>query len=105
MEEEEDREVIFEQSMSERTIPSNIKRLGGPVIEELPCVPENDERAIVLFKPMSTPLSQSPSNFSVSVSPDLITGFKSKLLNSFSSLILFSIYSFHSHKRYTGFCC
>lgn len=53
------------------------QRFGSNV--DLPSVPEIEERAIVLFKPINaTPLSPSPSNFSVSVSPDLISGLKSK---------------------------
>ncbi|KAG8376353.1 hypothetical protein BUALT_Bualt09G0054300 [Buddleja alternifolia] len=52
---------------------------GGIEIEELPSVPENEERGLVLFKPMdTTPLLHSPSNFSISISPHLISGFKSE---------------------------
>lgn len=46
-------------------------------------LPSNDERAIVLFKPMNTSFMQSaPSNLSVSVDSDIISGFKSQLLGS-----------------------
>lgn len=47
---------------------------NGPVIEEL----ENQERAIVPFNPVNNPLFHNPSNVSVSLSPDLISGFKGK---------------------------
>ncbi|KAF7849273.1 hypothetical protein BT93_L1022 [Corymbia citriodora subsp. variegata] len=65
-------------------------RSGCPVIEELPTesalasssasAPENEERAIVLFKPVHGRLQRgpSPSSFSVSVDPDFISGFKSQ---------------------------
>lgn len=58
---------------------------GGPVIEELPCHPVNEERAIVLFKPMTTPLMHSPTSFTVS--SDIISGFKNQLWSSQSSHI------------------
>lgn len=51
---------------------------GGIKIEELPSEPSNEERAIVLFKPINTsPLLQSPSYFSVD--PHLISGFESQV--------------------------
>lgn len=69
----------------EPEIPLAFQQSGGggggasvPVLEELPHVPMNEERAIVLFKPMNTPLLHSPSNFSVSVDSDMISNFKSK---------------------------
>lgn len=52
---------------------------GGLKIEELPSEPSNDERAIVLFQPSNpNPLLHSPSSFTVSVNPHLISMFKSK---------------------------
>lgn len=51
---------------------------NGPVIEEL----ENQERAIVPFNPVNNPLFHNPSNVSVSLSPDLISGFKEQFLRS-----------------------
>lgn len=42
----------------------------------------NQEKAIVLFKPVNTnPLLHSPSNFSVSVDSNFFSGFKSKNLH------------------------
>ncbi|CAK9170668.1 unnamed protein product [Ilex paraguariensis] len=69
----EEEELEIPPAYGQQTIPtSNV----GPVIEELPTVPVNEERSIVLFKPMNSPLLQLPSTFSVSVDPDLISGFK-----------------------------
>lgn len=80
---------IMEDEDPEISIPFHKPSLGtrsagvGVVIEELPTtsspsVPVNDERAIVLFKPVNGPLllQQSPTTMSVSVDPDLIAGFK-----------------------------
>ncbi|KAL5539063.1 hypothetical protein UlMin_043624 [Ulmus minor] len=51
---------------------------GGPIIEELDSVPDNeDSKAIVLFKPPNSSFFQhSPSNVSFSVDSHLISGFK-----------------------------
>ncbi|XP_057980554.1 uncharacterized protein LOC131166222 [Malania oleifera] len=64
--EEEEPELLFALEQSG----------GAPAMEELPSVPVNEERAIVLFKPMNTPLLHSPSNFSISVDSDIISDFK-----------------------------
>ncbi|XP_059636925.1 uncharacterized protein LOC132279027 [Cornus florida] len=73
--------LVFQHSMPQtQHLSDSMEKVGGPVIEELPCEPVNEERAIVLFKPMNSPLMQSPSNFSVSVSPDLITGFRNQVV-------------------------
>ncbi|KAM3281663.1 putative protein isoform X2 [Capsicum chacoense] len=68
--------MTFEQASTYTSFGSNgVNR--GLVIEELP---ENEERAIVLFKPMNnTPPMHSPSNFSVKVDPQFINGFKSQV--------------------------
>lgn len=58
----------------EREMPLRFQQLTRPVIEELPDVAENEERAIVLFKPINTPLFHSPSNFTVD--SDLISAIK-----------------------------
>ncbi|KAM5553584.1 hypothetical protein ABKV19_025692 [Rosa sericea] len=50
----------------------------GLVIEEL----ENQERAIVPFNPVNNPVLHNPSNVSVSLSPDLISGFKDQFVRS-----------------------
>ncbi|GMH17952.1 hypothetical protein Nepgr_019793 [Nepenthes gracilis] len=47
-----------------------------PVIEELPSVPQKEDRAIVLFKSMNSPLFQCPSSFSLD--PGLLSNFKNK---------------------------
>lgn len=46
--------------------------------------PLNEERALVLYKPVNSPLilSPSPTNISFRVSPDLVDGLKSKWLNT-----------------------
>lgn len=69
----------------EPEIPLAFEQSGGggggpsvPVMEEFPRVATNEERALVLFKPMNTLLLHSPSNFSVSVDSDMISSFKSK---------------------------
>lgn len=69
--------ISFEQAATYPSFGSNAVN-RGLVIEELPSVPENEERAIVLFKPMNTPHVHSPSNFSVKVDPQFINGFKSQ---------------------------
>ncbi|OWM86910.1 uncharacterized protein LOC116189383 [Punica granatum] len=57
---------------------------ASPIIEELPpsSAPVNEERAIVLFKPVNSPIlqHQSSSTLSVSVDPDLISEFKNRKL-------------------------
>lgn len=96
--EEEEPEVPFgfkQQPTADKHIPGYIEPTGDsgscPMTEELPTIPENEERALVLFRPMSTPLLLSPSNFSVSVNSDIIAGIKSKHLfpvSEFGALIL-----------------
>ncbi|KAI4346513.1 hypothetical protein L6164_007403 [Bauhinia variegata] len=75
--EEEDSEIpnplIHEAMAEEKQV-----RGGGPVIEELPSSPVNQERAIVLFKPVNTSPLGSPSNFSVTVDSDIISGIKNQ---------------------------
>lgn len=69
--------IAFAQAATDPSFGNNGGN-RGVVIEELPSVPENEERAIVLFKPMNTHLVHSPSNFSVKVDLQFINGFKSK---------------------------
>ncbi|CAN4097455.1 unnamed protein product [Withania somnifera] len=70
--------IAFEQAATYPSFGCNeVNR--GLVIEELLGVPDNEERAIVLFKPMSTPHLHSPSNFSVKLDPQFINGFKSQV--------------------------
>ncbi|XVE71917.1 hypothetical protein DITRI_Ditri10aG0189700 [Diplodiscus trichospermus] len=70
---------------------TKIRRLDAdlpPIMEEEECLPENHERAIVLFDPLlhnnnsdsNTPLLRSPSN--LSISSDIISGFKSQFLRA-----------------------
>ncbi|KAJ8540014.1 hypothetical protein K7X08_026403 [Anisodus acutangulus] len=70
--------LTFEQAATDPSFGSNLGN-RGIVIEELPSVPENEEMAIVLFKPTNTPLVYSPSNFSLKVNPQFINGFKSQV--------------------------
>lgn len=81
----EDDDLEFIMS-TEQPGPEVQRARAGPVIEEFPpsSSPVNEERAIVLFKPVRSPIlqRQSPSTLSVSVDPDVISGFKSKWLNT-----------------------
>ncbi|GFQ03001.1 hypothetical protein PHJA_002443900 [Phtheirospermum japonicum] len=67
--------MAFEHSLLQEHRPGSCSS-GGIRIEELPDVPINDEKAIVLFNPSTLP--RSPSNFSVSVDPRLISALKNK---------------------------
>ncbi|XP_052180370.1 uncharacterized protein LOC127793719 [Diospyros lotus] len=83
-EEEEAPQIPF--VMAEQNLPgsNHTEQLGAsnyhPLVQELPTtLPQNEERAIVLFKPpvsTTTPLLQSPTNWSLSVSSDIIIGIK-----------------------------
>ncbi|KAK9269785.1 hypothetical protein L1049_001563 [Liquidambar formosana] len=84
-EEETEIPVVFEQSWPEIRLTGSVEQVGAPMIEELSFDPVNEERAIVLFKPMDAPLLHSPSNFSIS--SDIISGFKNHLWSSQSSHI------------------
>jgi len=55
------------------------------VAEEIELEPVNDERAIVLFKPLHY---QQPSSGNVFVDRHLISGFKSKFLSTFINLFM-----------------
>ncbi|KAL8509699.1 hypothetical protein ACS0TY_016785 [Phlomoides rotata] len=79
--EEEDCEIppVFDHSfLHEQRFDYNSS--GGIKIEELPDELSNEERAIVLFKPVNTPLVHSPADFSVSMSPELLAGLKKNQL-------------------------
>lgn len=69
-EEEHDVPVEFEQLLPEKQVENTREEVDG--------IPLNAERAIVLFKPVNSPLMQSPSKFSVSVDSDIISGFKNQ---------------------------
>lgn len=77
-EEEPEISIELEQPELEQSFGSSTRR--GLIIEELPSVPENEERALVVFKPLNTRLMHSPSNVSVSVDPRFVSGFKNELL-------------------------
>ncbi|RVW27940.1 hypothetical protein CK203_094116 [Vitis vinifera] len=62
--------VEFEQLLPEKQVENTREEVDG--------IPLNAERAIVLFKPVNSPLMQSPSKFSVSVDSDIISGFKNQ---------------------------
>lgn len=80
-EEEPEIPLVFERPENEGSFGGGNGRVGGGgvVIEELPNGVENEERAIVVFNPVNSPLLQSPSNYSISVSPQLISGLKNQL--------------------------
>ncbi|CDP20191.1 unnamed protein product [Coffea canephora] len=80
-EEEPEIPLVFERPENEGSFGGGNGRVGGGgvVIEELPNGVENEERAIVVFNPVNSPLLQSPSNYSISVSPPLISGLKNQL--------------------------
>lgn len=76
-EDEADLQLGHDQVMPESTISDGVEHQAKPlVIEELPYVPENDEKAIVLFKPMNNTLVHSQGNYSVD--PNLISSFKNQ---------------------------
>lgn len=54
---------------------------GAPVIEEPTSPPENGEKAVVLFKPVNTYPLLVPSNISLSVDSDIISGFRKQFLS------------------------
>ncbi|CDP17694.1 unnamed protein product [Coffea canephora] len=80
-EEELEIPLVFERPENEGSFGGGNGRVGGGgvVVEELLNGVENEERAIVVFNPVNTPLLQSPLNYSISVSPRLISGLKNQL--------------------------
>ncbi|KZV49014.1 hypothetical protein F511_09610 [Dorcoceras hygrometricum] len=76
----EDREIPMRLEESVPREQSFYSNLGVLKIEELPI--ENEERAIVLFNPLDSPLQQLPSRFSVSVDPHIISGIKNQVRQS-----------------------
>ncbi|CAO2822957.1 unnamed protein product [Amaranthus hypochondriacus] len=79
MEEEADVQMGFEQGLPERTVINGLGNQSKPVIiEELPSVPENEEKAIVLFQPTNNnPLVCSQGKFCVDA--NLISCFKNQV--------------------------
>ncbi|KAK6944673.1 hypothetical protein RJ641_025775 [Dillenia turbinata] len=83
-EEEAEKEIMFHSNPEFDFENQRAGEFGGAVIEELE-LPNNsnnnEERAIVLFKPLfDNPLLLSPSDCRVSLSSDLISGFKNRNL-------------------------
>ncbi|KAK6126627.1 hypothetical protein DH2020_039637 [Rehmannia glutinosa] len=84
-EEECETPIAFEHSMLHEQSFVNDSS-GGIKIEELPNVPSNEEKAIVLFKPFdTTAIPQSPSSYTLSVNPHLISALKSEYQVTWSS--------------------
>lgn len=87
MSEEEEMEVpIIEHYEPEVDFRNNTRTIEGGgsrrgiLVEELPPDYQNQERAIVVFKPSDSSLPPAPSNFSVRLSPELISGFRNRLM-------------------------
>ncbi|KAL6958699.1 hypothetical protein U1Q18_018396 [Sarracenia purpurea var. burkii] len=83
--------VVEQQLVPEEHLPRNMQLVGvggsSPLTEDLPTVSENAEKAIVLFKPMSnTPLLLSPSNFTVTLNSDLMSGIKSLWTSQYNAI-------------------
>lgn len=76
----EDCEIPMRFEESEPEKQSYYSNLGVLTIEELPI--ENEERAIVLFKPVDSPLQKLPSQFSVAVDPHIISGIRNQVRRS-----------------------
>lgn len=76
--EEEEPVVSVGLSQLEREGSGGSNARRGLVIEELPIVQDNEDRALVVFRPRTTPLARSPSNFTVD--PSIVSGFKNQVL-------------------------
>ncbi|KAJ6814371.1 uncharacterized protein M6B38_139770 [Iris pallida] len=61
--------------LAEQATCSSMAGMGSVMVEDDPSLPSNEERALVLYKPMDNPLVLSPSSFRVR--PDLMVGLKS----------------------------
>lgn len=82
-----EQEVALPYDLPAEPLPDHMGQVrnSGLIIEELPAEPENEERALVLFKPVNTPLIQSPSGFSLD--PHLLSRIKNKIWSSKSTVI------------------
>lgn len=68
-----------EQPIPESAISNGAMNQLNPLdMEELPFVPDNNEKAVVLFKPMNNPLFYSHNN--LFLDPNLISSFKNQAL-------------------------
>ncbi|XP_021723456.1 uncharacterized protein LOC110690875 [Chenopodium quinoa] len=75
--EELDFQPVYGQSVPQNNISSGLGDQVNPLdIEELPSIPENEEKAIVLFKPMKDHSVFSQGSFSVD--PNLVSFFKNQ---------------------------
>ena len=83
MQEEPAVPLVFQQQFLSEQIGSAAPEVDA-VIEDVPLIPVNEERAIVLYKPIDSPLYLSPSssNVSFTVSSDMLPTLKSKCLYS-----------------------
>ncbi|MQL77718.1 hypothetical protein Taro_010142 [Colocasia esculenta] len=84
MEEEEPAAtLVFGQPLPEEELQICSKQLTSAELTNAEAsTPLNDERAIVLYKPVNVPVldSSCPSNVFLSVDPDMIAGFKNQVL-------------------------
>ncbi|KAK6941227.1 hypothetical protein RJ641_026604 [Dillenia turbinata] len=79
-EEEAEKEIMFNPNHEFHFENQGSNGIGGAVVEP-DNTNNNQERAIVLFKPLfENPLLHSPSDFRVSLSSDLISVFKNQVL-------------------------
>ncbi|CAI9293843.1 unnamed protein product [Lactuca saligna] len=101
-EEEMGSPLVFEQSVpSQATSMEQVMTRSSVAINELNgSLPENEERAIVLYDPMNNiPSLQSRSPFSISVNSDFLSGYKSGSEPSKGSLAVVPWVAPPSHHR------
>ncbi|KAH7674658.1 hypothetical protein IHE45_08G088500 [Dioscorea alata] len=79
MQEEPAVPLVSQQQLLSEQIESAAPEVDA-VVEDVPLIPVNEERAIVLYKPIDTPLYLSPSssNVSFTVSSDMLPGLKNQ---------------------------
>ena len=80
--EEEDAIVAVQQQMPPGLMSSPVPELGSAMVDAEPPFPLDEERALVLYKPVDNPfvLAHGPSEVSFRVYSDLVSGLKSKCL-------------------------
>ncbi|XP_077238575.1 uncharacterized protein LOC143879833 [Tasmannia lanceolata] len=76
--------------LPEESIKGSIPQLAVEMTEAMPSLHLNEERALVLYKPVKTPLLESSgsSNLSFSVHTDLLQGFKNRYFWSGNSNLI-----------------
>lgn len=88
--------LVYNHQLPQGNISSSDMQTSGSVVSEaMSGYPlDNEERAIVLYKPVETPLilSPGPDNVSLRVSLDFIDGIRRKFLKPSIALILACIY-------------